>query len=150
MAKLIGAFVTYVSCLKTGVYRHDEFAFARLKYGIFVSFCLGWIYKIPQGQYCIWPVLNELNYKEQPVEWVVTFQQILNQRETKWSVVTSAAAGWLNDLPVQYSYTQCVTKKKLFYFVHLHVSKLFVCMPCRHIRKCGSSSLIPNLCIDGG
>jgi len=41
MAELTGAFATYVSYLKTGVYRHEEFALARLKYGRFVSFCLG-------------------------------------------------------------------------------------------------------------
>jgi hypothetical protein len=30
-------------------------------------------------------------------------------------------------------HTMC--DKKLFYFVHRHVRKLFICMPCRHTRK---------------
>jgi hypothetical protein len=78
-------------------------------------------------------VISELNYKKRPVDWVLTFQQILNQRETKWSVVTSAVAGWLNDLPVQYSYTQCVTKKIIL--LCPSPCKLFVRILRRHTRK---------------
>jgi hypothetical protein len=78
-------------------------------------------------------VISELNYKKRPVDWVLTFQQILNQREKKWSVVTSAVAGWLNDLPVQYSYTQCATKKIIL--LCPSPCKLFVHMPHRHTRK---------------